>query len=271
MESPNLSDSPTEDPTNEKLKRDRAEALLIYTFKKLNTLITLKKLVFDIIEDFTPYLSDYYYNTVMGFDKKKLTYNDNGKTVSINTYKDYILDDNIFNMVKKFIDNIEYKGDKYTLFTLRDAVGLLVGVSISNPNNPADPSDYCKARDIFISILLYIKTKTPYSWAQFEYSSSGGLLKSSKICKPPLKDRIGPNTDPLDTVDPTKTSSVVLTISDVPVLGGAKSRRIRRRKHNRKTHRKHARKTHHKRASKSHKRSHRSRAARKYKKHTSRR
>ena len=50
--------------------------------------------------------------------------------------------------------------------------------------------------------------------------------------------------------------------------GGAKSRRIRRRKHNRKTHRKHARKTHHKRASKSHKRSHRSRAARKHKKHT---
>lgn len=53
-------------------------------------------------------------------------------------------------------------------------------------------------------------------------------------------------------------------------IGGSKSRRIRRRKHNRKTHHKHARKTHHKRTSKTHKRAHRSRAARKHKKHTRR-
>jgi hypothetical protein len=54
-------------------------------------------------------------------------------------------------------------------------------------------------------------------------------------------------------------------------IGGSKSRRIRRRKHNRKTHRKHARKTRHKRESKSHKHRRHSRAARKHKKHTSRR
>jgi hypothetical protein len=45
--------------------------------------------------------------------------------------------------------------------------------------------------------------------------------------------------------------------------GGSKSRRIRRRKHNRKTH--------HKRASKTHKRRRHSRSVRKHKKHTSRR
>lgn len=45
-------------------------------------------------------------------------------------------------------------------------------------------------------------------------------------------------------------------------IGGSKSRRIRRRKHNRKTHRKHA--------SKSHKRRRHSRVARKHKKHTRR-
>jgi hypothetical protein len=54
-------------------------------------------------------------------------------------------------------------------------------------------------------------------------------------------------------------------------IGGSKSRRTRRRKHNRKTHHKQARKTHHKRAPKSHKRKRHSRAARKHKKHTSRR
>jgi hypothetical protein len=52
--------------------------------------------------------------------------------------------------------------------------------------------------------------------------------------------------------------------------GGSKSRRIRRRKHNRKTHHKHARKTHHKRASKTYKRRRHSRAVRKHKKHTRR-
>lgn len=60
--------------------------------------------------------------------------------------------------------------------------------------------------------------------------------------------------------------------SSMPMLiGGSKSRRIRRRKHNRKTHHKHARKTHHKRASKTHKRRRHSRSVRKHKKHTSRR
>ena len=49
---------------------------------------------------------------------------------------------------------------------------------------------------------------------------------------------------------------------DVAAQGGSKSRRIRRRKH--------ARKTHHKRASKSHKRRRHSRVARKHKKHTRR-
>ena len=57
----------------------------------------------------------------------------------------------------------------------------------------------------------------------------------------------------------------------LPYTGGSKSRRTRRRKHNRKTHHKHARKTHQKRAPKSHKRKRHSRAARKHKKHTSRR
>jgi outer membrane murein-binding lipoprotein Lpp len=53
--------------------------------------------------------------------------------------------------------------------------------------------------------------------------------------------------------------------------GGSKSRRTRRRKHNRKTHHKRARKTHHKRVSKTYKRRRHSRAVRKHKKHTSRR
>ncbi len=51
--------------------------------------------------------------------------------------------------------------------------------------------------------------------------------------------------------------------------GGSKSRRTRRRKHNRKTHHKHARKTHHKRKHHSRSRSH-SRAARKHKKYSRR-
>jgi len=256
----------------EKDKRNRATALLQYTFRKFETLIRSKKSDFSTIDE-RPYFNDYYYVNVMGFDKKELIYNQDGKKVSINTYKDYILDDKIYDMVKKFIDKITYEvtpNDSKT-FTLHDVIGRWVSVDKSNPKNPSDPSDYCKARAIFISILEFIKTQVPpLSWANFSYSSSGGLLKSSQACTP-LTDRNV--TDPLRSVDPKKPFCIIeTTLTDVELLeGGAKSGRIRRRKHNRKTHRKHARKTHHKRASKSHKRAHRSRAARKHKKHTSRR
>jgi len=263
----------------EKDKRDRAKALLEYTFKKFEALIKSKKSDFSTIDE-RPYFTDYYYDNVMGFDKTNLTYNQDGKTVSVNTYKDYILDDKIYDMVKKFIDKITYEGtpNDPNTFTLHDVIGRWVSVDKSNPKtNSSDPSDYCKARAIFISILEFIKTQVPpLSWANFSYSSSGGLLKSSQACTPLTNRNV---TDPLRSVNPNKPFCIIETVlTDVPVQplstdesGGSKSRRIRRRKHNRKTHRKHARKTHHKRASKSHKHRRHSRAARKHKKHTSRR
>lgn len=260
-------------------KRNRATALLQYTFRKFETLIRSKKSDFSTIDE-RPYFDEYYYNTVMGFDKTKLTYKQDGRMVSVNTYKDYILDDKIYDMVKKFIDKITYDvtpNDSRT-FTLHDVIGRWVSVDKSNPKtNPSDPSDYCKARAIFISILEFIKTNVPpLSWANFSYSSSGGLLKSSQACTPLTNRNV---TDPLRSVNPNKPFCIIETVlTDVPVQplstdksGGSKSRRIRRRKHNRKTHRKHARKTHHKRASKSHKHRRHSRAARKHKNHTSRR
>ena len=274
----------------EEKKRNRAKVLLEYTFRKFDALRRSKSSGIATIDE-GPYFNENYYKA-MGFDKTNLTYNQGGKQVSISTYKDYILDDKIYDMVKKFIDKITYEGtlnNPYT-FTLHDVIGRWVSVDKSNPKtNSSDPSDYCKARAIFISILKFIKENVPpLSWATFRYSSSGGLLKSSKVCNPSLQKikemniinpktgqivgtkvvNIDPFTNPLDTVDPKKPFCTIETnLTDVVLLGGAKSRRIRRRKHNRKTHRKHARKTHHKRggrrthsyakrkrASKSHKR-----------------
>ena len=284
-------DSPTDELTDanelaktdgrraEDIKRKRAANLLSLTFNKLDKLIHLKSPDFAKFDSLQYFTENYY--KAMGF----------GSNIGTSQYKDDIGNVKIYDMVKKFIDNITYKGttnDPYT-FTLHDAIGFFDRVSQSNPRYISEPSDYCKARDIFIRILRFIKDNvTTFEDATFSYSSNSGLLKSSKVCNPTLKKTtknvrtekngqitieqitIDPITNPLDSIDPTKTSSVVLTISDVKVQplstdksgGGSKSRRTRRRKHNHKTH--------HKRASKSHKRRRHSRVARKHKKHTRR-
>ena len=202
----------------------------------------------------------------MGFD----AYGDS----SSKTFKDYInKSDDIFKMVQTFIANITHKKETreeegqrvkvYDIFTLHDAVGRLVPVRKDNPSNKLEPSDYCKARDVFIKILQFIKDNfeefTPNS-VLFRYASRiSGLSASSRTCTT-LAEKY--NLDPLFSLERNQKSSLLKAVT-----GGAKSRRIRRRKHSRKSHRKRARKTHHKRggrrthsyakrkrASKSHKR-----------------
>jgi hypothetical protein len=170
-------------------------------------------------------------------------------------------------MVKKFIANIEYKEETrevktwganaeqvitnvpvYYVFTLHDAVDRIVPVRKDNPRNPLEPSDYCKARDVFIKILQFIRANVN-EFAQpsviFKYASRfSGLSASSRTCTK-LAEQF--NKEPLLSVGQGQTSSHLKQQT-----GGSKSRRIRRRKHNRKTHRKHARKTHRKHARKTH-------------------
>ena len=265
-------DSPTDELTDanelaktdwkraEDIKIKRAANLLSLTFNKLDKLIHLKRQDFAEFDSLQYFTENYY--KAMGF----------GSKIETSQYKDDIGNVKIYDMVKKFIDKITYEGtlNTPTTFTLHDVIGRWVRVDKSNPKtNSSDPSDYCKARNIFIKILEFIKKNVPpLSWATFSYSSSGGLLESSKTCTPLAGRDV---TNPLRSIDPKRTKSIIETnLTDVVLLGGVKSRRIRRRKHNRKTHRKHARKTHHKRASKSHKRRRHSRVVRKHKKHTRR-
>jgi hypothetical protein len=192
------------------------------------------------------------------------------------TFKDYIKSADIFNMVKKFIENIEYKVEirevktwganaepvitnvpVYDVFTLHDAVDRIVPVRKDNPRNPLEPSDYCKARDVFIKILQFIRANVNEFTKRsviFKYASRfSGLSASSRTCTK-LAEQF--NKDPLLSVEPGQTSSHLKQQK-----GGSKSRRTRRRKHRRKTHHKHSRKTRDK-------RTHRSRAARKHKKYS---
>ena len=157
-------------------------------------------------------------------------------------------------------------------YTLRDIVGKFIAVKRYNPidGNPANPSNHCKARHVFITILWIIK-KIYYTQEgvvlNFKYTqgfTDSSLLKSSRVCHGITNSNDLRSSDsPLCPDNCKKNSDKVYVVNG----GGSKSRRIRRRKHNRKTHRKHARKTHHKRggrrthsyakrkrASKSHKR-----------------
>ena len=183
-----------------------------------------------------------------------------------NSFMSYIKDRNIFYKVQQFITNITYKGkiNNIYVFTLHDIINLLTPVSkLNNKSKSFELSDYCKARDVFIKILQFIQRQyyeKQKKSVDFVYPPRSGLKKSSTTCNPAY----GADDNPLNSVDETVTFSQVFS-------GGSKSRRTRRRKHSRKSHHKHARKTHHKRAPKSHKRKRHSRAARKHKKHTSRR
>jgi hypothetical protein len=212
----------------------------------------------DKLADFK--ISDYneYYNRYMGFPDEI-------------SFMSYIKDVNIFNKVKQFIDKITYKGktDEKYVFTLHDIVGYATPVFKYQNSQSIELSDYCKARDVFIKILQFIKKQyeTQNINVDFVYPRLSGLKKSSTTCNP----NYGKIDEPLLSVRSGQTWSKSVNVN-IAAGGGSKSRRIRRRKHNRKTHHKHARKTHHhKRVSKTHKRRRHSRSVRKHKKHTSRR
>jgi hypothetical protein len=185
-----------------------------------------------------------------------------------NTFMAYIDVADIFNKVKQFIEKITYKSkiDEKYVFTLHDIVGYATPVFKYQNSQSIELSDYCKARDVFIKILQFIKKQyeTQTIYVDFVYPRLSGLKKSSTTCNP----NNGKIDLPLLSVQEGLTWSKSVNIA---AGGGSKSRRTRRRKHSRKSHHKHARKTHHKRAPKSHKRKRHSRAARKHKKHTSRR
>jgi hypothetical protein len=188
---------------------------------------------------------DNYYNNYMGFPDTR-------------AFMNYIQDVNIFEKVKQFIEKITYKGKTGSIyvFTLHDIVGYATPVSKLNSQS-YELSDYCKARDVFIKILQFIKKQyeTQNINVDFVYPPLSGLKKSSTTCNP-VYGALGP----LSSVRSGQTWSQVINIAG---RGGSKSRRIRRRKHNRKTH--------HKRVSKTYKRRRHSRSVRKHKKHTSRR
>ena len=223
----------------------KANELLVLAYSKL---CELKKCSSQSDKTYIDYKK---YYTGMGFD------------VYIETFKDYINNNQIiYDMVKTFIANITYKkeeGTDYLIFTLHDAVDRIVRVRKYNQGDTSKPSDYCKARDVFIKILQFIKQNVSdfeSGFVLFRYSRFSGLLASSRTCTT-LAEKY--NLDPLQTVENEKTNSVLYTGA-----GGSKSRRTRRRKHSRKSHHKHARKTHHN-------RKHHSRAARKHKKYSRRR
>ena len=178
------------------------------------------------------------------------------------TFMDYIGDENIFQKVKEFIAKITYKGktDGTYVFTLHDIVGYATPVSKLNKNSESyELSDYCKARDVFIRILQFIKEQytTQQISVDFVYPPLSGLKKSSTTCNPVY----GKADMPLSSVQLGQTWSKVTSIA---AGGGSKSRR-RHRRHARKTRRGRSRKP--KAKSKTHRRRRHSRV-RKHKKNT---
>jgi hypothetical protein len=154
-------------------------------------------------------------------------------------------------------------------YTLRDIVGKFTGIKRYNPIEGFgfNPSNHCKARHVFITILWIIKKIFSIEntiMLNFEYTqgfTDSSLLKSSRVC-----NGITNSNDLRSSDSPLCPDNCEKNLDKVYVVkgGGYKSRRTRRRKHSRKSHHKHARKTHHN-------RKHHSRAARKHKKYSRRR
>lgn len=139
-------------------------------------------------------------------------------------------------------------------------------------------NDYCISIKLFNYLMRYLfgskKIIIPKSFSSFRNHLDKCIDDINYI--PYRKETPQMDSTDIDTliqrkfIDLLKNHYLFPLPKDTSFSGGSKSRRIRRRKHNRKTHRKHARKTHHKRVSKSHKRRRHSRLVRKHKKHTRR-
>lgn len=166
-------------------------------------------------------------------------------------------------------DQEKIEARKTYWYTLRDIVGKFTGIKRFNPIDGFghNPSNHCKARHVFITILWIIKkiySKQASVVLNFEYTqgfTDSSLLKSSRVCNGITNSNDLRSSDsPLCPDNCKKTTDKVYVVN----VGGSKSRRTRRRKHSRKSHHKHARKTHHN-------RKHHSRAARKHKKYSRRR
>ena len=191
---------------------------------------------------------------------------------------------------KKLVENVNQFITKMTIqkigsedvptfeVTLHDRIGRFTSVNKDENKDGGiftGPSYHCESLILFMSILEAVlklkdigkkedkKFDIQFKLSKGFFNSESGLLSSLKKCTGKDNISISDNFDPLTIYN--------FDLSETTSQGGSKSRRTRRRKHNRKTHHKHARKTHHKRASKSHKRKRHSRAARKHKKHTYRR
>jgi hypothetical protein len=165
--------------------------------------------------------NDEYHKRYMGFGMKV-------------SFMVYIKEPNIFEKVKEFIAKITYKGkirDTY-VFTLHDIVGYATPVSKLNNNSESlELSDYCKARDVFIKILQFIKEQYEIQNinVDFVYPPLSGLKKSSTTCNPVY----GKANMPLSSVQPGQIWSQIISIA---AGGGSKSRR-RHRRHAHKTRR----------------------------------
>jgi hypothetical protein len=176
----------------------------------------------------------------------------------------------LYDNLKKFLEKMkvsfvvdkDHKNMIYCEFDLDDTIGSLMRRESSGAR--------CDALNIFYNLIknlvLYINNNSQKGCltnGTIEYTDIGYSTSRQKIFN--FQARI--KTSSTDFQKSYKACNSDTTLS----IGGSKSRRTRRRKHSRKSHHKHARKTHHKRAPKSHKRKRHSRAARKHKKHTSRR
>ena len=190
---------------------------------------------------------------------------------------------------RKLVENVNQFIKKMTIqnidstfeVTLHDRIGRFTSVNKDENKDGGiftGPSYHCESLILFMSILAAVlklkdigkkedkQIDIKFKLSKGFFNSESGLLSSLKKCTGKDDISMSDSYDPLDIYEFDLSD-----LSATTTQGGSKSRRTRRRKHSRKSHHKHARKTHHKRAPKSHKRKRHSRAARKHKKHTSRR
>jgi hypothetical protein len=181
------------------------------------------------------------------------------KTVKERNESGTVISDVVFKKIEEFITKIRSSMEVSNRTEVKCSLEL--HDTIDRATRSETTGDRCHALNIFLAMIRAIKKYIN------DNNNSNKKSDTTKLFNFPISITF---SDSIFGSGFKKSYKSCNNNADLSI-GGSKSRRIRRRKHNRKTHRKHARKTHHKRASKSHKRSHRSRTARKYKKHTSRR
>jgi hypothetical protein len=181
---------------------------------------------------------------------------------------------------RKLVENVNQFIKKMTIqkidstfeVTLHDRIGRFTSVNKDENKDGGiftGPSYHCESLILFMSILAAVlklkdigkkdkQIDIKFKLSKGFFNSESGLLSSLKKCTGKDDISMSDSYDPLDIYDFDLSD-----LSATTTQGGAKSRRIRRRKHNRKTHHKHV--------SKTHKRRRHSRSVRKHKKHTSRR